>query len=78
MTSFFKKKNIVESSDVLNPFIKPGDIVYITTKSGRYKIVEISENDFKATPEPPHYGSKILTCKWSEFKRWSSKTSISK
>ncbi len=54
-----------------NPFVKVGDVVYLNGKSGRYRIVEVGNDYFKAIYEPPRKNETPIIYKWNEFKRWS-------
>ncbi|MDE1193393.1 MAG: hypothetical protein PW786_14800 [Arachidicoccus sp.] len=72
MSSLFKKRPSNEGNGIYNPFIKPGDLVYVTTKNGRFRVVEVTEQYFKAVPESKSAKNEPITFQWKEFKRWSS------
>lgn len=73
MTLFFKKRRQSSNENRYNPFIKIGDIIYLTSRPGRFKVVDLDEDCFKVISEPTNQKVRIISCNWHEFKRWSAR-----
>ncbi len=54
-----------------NPFVKPGDIVYLKDKKGRYKVIDANADHMEVIKEAAKDHEKAFIASWKEFKRWS-------
>ena len=78
---FGKRKNDKNEEDLQqsgysggaeNPFLKPGDIIRLRSRSGKYQVVSTDHEGFTVHSYPSkHSNSSPIHCKWEEFKHWS-------
>ena len=55
-----------------NPFLKPGDIIRLRSRSGKYQVISTDHEGFIVHSYPSkHSNSSPIRCKWEEFKHWS-------
>ena len=58
------------NSSAENPFLKPGDIIRLRSRGGKYQVVSKDHDGF-VVQSYPSKNAKPIHCKWEEFKHWS-------
>lgn len=69
----FKKAAATNLLGEYNPFVKPGDIVCLRNRSGKYKVVNTGTDNLKLCPTSEKNEGILITCGWSDFAGWRSR-----
>lgn len=55
-----------------NPFLKPGDIIRLRSRNGKYQVASTDHDGFSVRHYPvKNSQSSLIRCGWEEFKHWS-------
>lgn len=73
---FKRHSRIPDSGDSRNPWLKEGEYVYLHSRKGRYEVVSVRENGFYVIKEHQARNHTPEFHSWSDFKRWSGKSSV--
>lgn len=69
-----KKTDEANSFGEYNPFVKPGDIICLRNKSGKYKVINASTDNLKLRPASKETEEDVqIFCSWSDFAGWRSR-----
>ncbi|SEA64596.1 hypothetical protein SAMN05192529_1387 [Arachidicoccus rhizosphaerae] len=55
-----------------NPFLKPGDIIRLKSRDGKFQVASTDHEGFTVINYPTKRGSsKPIRCQWEDFRHWS-------
>lgn len=54
-----------------NPFLKPGDIIRLRSRSGKYQVALTDHDGFTVHQYPVNHHPNPIRCQWEDFKHWS-------
>ena len=62
------------SNGAENPFLKPGDIIRLRSKDGKYQVASTDHDGFTVYHYPVKQsgsGPTPIRCQWEDFRHWS-------
>lgn len=60
------------SSGAENPFLKPGDIIRLRSRDGKFQVASTDHEGFTVCHYPvKHGGAHTIRCQWEDFRHWS-------
>lgn len=55
-----------------NPFLKPGDIIRLRSREGKFQVASTDHDGFTVQHYPvKHSGARLIQCQWEDFRHWS-------
>jgi len=55
-----------------NPFLKPGDIIRLRSRDGKFQVASTDHDGFTVLNYPPKRGNSTpIRCRWEDFRHWS-------
>jgi hypothetical protein len=55
-----------------NPFLKPGDIIRLRSRDGKFQVASTDHDGFTVLSYPAkRHSSSPIRCQWEDFRHWS-------